>query len=315
MIDGHIVNENKKTDVPKNKKSVAYAMFFHCISTMSLIDASVNPVFDETLRRYEDWDLWMTLDKAGHKGIFCDKLLLKTYSRPNGISNHDYKDIEEKQDILFKKQGIDKSLKIADIIIPHQNRHDLLKDCLDRIDYRQFNVIIVSGGTFSENCNKGALIAETDNLIFLNDDTLPDSDILKEMVDNEADLVGVAQFIPAHNKTFYGIGYKLKSGEYLEAGLTKKPEENHIPSGYCFLVRRKMWLAMNGLDERFKNGAEDQDFGFRAIEKGYKIGYVLKPMTHLESQSEDRFKNAYENEALCKILWPEKKLIELLKLK
>lgn len=290
-------------------------MYFHCISSCSLVDASIKPVFDENLKRYEDWDLWMRLDKAGHKGIFCDKLLFKTYSRPNGLSNPDPKEIKEKMDILFKKHGIDKNFKIADIIIPHQDRHDHLKNCLDKLDYRQFNIIIVSGGSFSENCNKGAKIATTDNLIFLNDDSIPDNDILKEMVDNDADLVGVAQNIPAYKKTFYGIGYILKQNGLLEAKLSEKPAETSIPSGYCFLVRRKMWEQMNGLDERFVNGGEDQDFGFRAIEQGYKVDYVLKPMTHLESQSADRFIKGRENEALCNKLWPKEKLIKLLNLK
>lgn len=313
-IDGHLLNENKSLKVPKNTKTVAYAMYFHGISTMSLIDASVKPWFDEDIYRYDDWDLWMTLDKQGHKGIFCDKFLFKTYNRPNGITQPDRKQIEEKMDILFKKHGIDKKLKLADIIIPHQNRHDHLKNCLDKLDYRQFNIIIVSGGTFSENCNKGARIAETDNLIFLNDDTLPDNEILKEMIDNEADFVGVAQYIPDNKMIYYGIGYKLREG-LVEAMLVEKREEVSIPSGYCFLVRKKMWEEMSGLDERFVNGGEDQDFAFRAIEQGYSVDYVEKPMTHFHSQSADRFIKNKENQALVNKLWSDEKLIKLLNLK
>ncbi len=289
-------------------------MYFHGISTMSLIEATVKPEFDEELKRFNDWDLWLRLDKQGYKGIFCNKVLFTTKSRETGISNTDSKDIELNMEILFNKHGIDKKLKLADIIIPHQNRHDHLKNCLEQIDYRQFNIIVVSGGSFSENCNKGAKIAETDNLIFLNDDTLPDNEILKEMIETEADFVGVAEYIPDNKKVYYGIGYKIKENGELEARLSDTKEDTNIPSGYCFLVRKKMWKEMNGLDERFINGGEDQDFGFRAIEQGYKIEYIDKPMYHFHSQSKDRFIKTKENIALLDKLWSKEKLIKLLKL-
>ena len=311
-IDGRAFNDNKGR-VPQNKKSISYAMYFHGISTMSLIDASCDPVFDENLKRYVDWDLWMTLDKQGHKGIFCDNFLFTTYNRQNGISNPDKNETREKMEILFKKHGINPKEKLADIIIPHQDRHDHLKNCLDQLDYRKFNIIIVTGGTFSENCNKGSRIAETDNLIFLNDDTLPDNDVLMEMIESEADFVGVAQYVPVDKKIYYGIGYK-KQGSTLTAGLMTKREDVSIPSGYCFLVRKKMWQEMNGLDEEYINGGEDQDFGFRAIKEGYSIDYIDRPMTHLHSQSKDRFIKSKHNQALLAKMWPDKKLVKLLNL-
>jgi len=59
-------------------------------------------------------------------------------------------EVEAQKEYHFKK-------KIADIIIPHHNRHDLLKNTLDKLPNDIFNIIIVSGGTFAENCNKGAI--------------------------------------------------------------------------------------------------------------------------------------------------------------
>ena len=83
--------------------------------------------------------------------------------------------------------------KIADIVIPHHDRHDHLKDCLDCIDNSLFNIIIVSGGTFAHNCNKGAKLAETNKLIFLNDDTIPTNEVLMELAESEYDITGIAQ--------------------------------------------------------------------------------------------------------------------------
>ena len=78
------------------------------------------------------------------------------YCKKNNI------EIDELQDETYDK--------IADIIIPHHDKHDLLNALLKGINHKRYNIIIVSGGSFGENCNKGAKIAETDNLIFMNDD-------------------------------------------------------------------------------------------------------------------------------------------------
>lgn len=280
---------------------------------MSLIDRKANPKWDEKMQRYNDWDLWMTLEAKGHKGVFLDKVILHTKNRPTGISSQN--DSEEALEKLRKKHNIDRKRKLADIIIPHHNRHDLLKECLERLDNSLFNIIVVSGGSFAENCNKGAKIATTDNLIFLNDDTHPDNSILEEMVNSDGDITGVAQVIPKHgvNRILYGI-YYWRDKDLLHAGLSHSPKETHIPSGYCFKVKKRVWKKMKGLNEEYRNGAEDQDFGFRAIRDGYKIDYVLKPMVHLESQSEGRFMHARINHKILDKAWPKEKLIKLLKL-
>lgn len=40
-----------------------------CISTMSLIRRDCFPGFDETLHRFQDWDLWLTVVHAGGRGV------------------------------------------------------------------------------------------------------------------------------------------------------------------------------------------------------------------------------------------------------
>lgn len=310
FIDNILHNEGKNPEVPSNIYSEKYIQHFCYISTMSLIDAKAKPIFDPEMRRFNDWDLWLTLDKAGHKGAFLDKVLFKTKSSPKGISNTDAEDIKKWTDKLYKKHKI--GHKLADIIIPHHNRHDHLKECLDRLDNSIFNIIIVSGGTFAENCNKGAKIATTSNLIFLNDDTYPDNNILADMAKNGADIVGVAQTQPKYpGLTLYGIGYKRR-GDKLVAGLSRRPAETHIPSGYCFKVKKSIWEEMGGLDETYKTGAEDQDFGFRALEAGYTIDYILDTMVHIESQSEGRHTHGQQNQDIFDSKWTDKKIAKIL---
>lgn len=105
-IDGIIFNEGKNLVVPEDKHSVDWLNYYCGISTMSLIKRSVQPIFDETMLMYDDWDLWLTLDRAGAKAVFCDKVLFSTKSRANGISSFNKADCQKWKNRLYKKYNI-----------------------------------------------------------------------------------------------------------------------------------------------------------------------------------------------------------------
>lgn len=300
VIDGTNVT-GKKGNIPSVKNTIAYARFFHGVSTMSLIKASVKPKFDNKMLRFDDWDLWMTLDKKKHKFIFLDKVILTTVNRPQGISSQD--NSAEWTEKLYKKHKIGK--KIADIIIPHHNRHDHLKRCLEGIDNSMFNIIVVSGGTFAENCNRGVLSAKTNTFIFLNDDVETENDKLVELASASGDYVGNSQYI--NGTKYYGIGWKnIGKGTHDGLSLSRTPKDVLVPSGYCFKFTRKAWEKIGGLNEIFKNGAEDTDIGLRAIVEKLKIKFVDFPMVHKHSQSEGRFEHAYQNNNEFDKIWTKK---------
>lgn len=55
------------------------------ISTMSLIRRGNFPGFDENLKKFQDWDLWLTMLGQGKTGIFIDEVLF--FAKPGkGIS-------------------------------------------------------------------------------------------------------------------------------------------------------------------------------------------------------------------------------------
>jgi glycosyltransferase involved in cell wall biosynthesis len=54
------------------------------IHTSSLIRRSVFPGFDETLKKFQDWDLWLTLAKQGVKGVWIDRPLFRIEPRRRG---------------------------------------------------------------------------------------------------------------------------------------------------------------------------------------------------------------------------------------
>jgi len=55
------------------------------ISTMSLIRTKDFPGFDENIKRFQDWDLWLTMLEQGKEGVQCNKVIFDTAVR-DGIT-------------------------------------------------------------------------------------------------------------------------------------------------------------------------------------------------------------------------------------
>ncbi len=47
------------------------------ITTMSLICKKDTITWDETLKRFQDWDLWLTMTEEGKRGVWIDKTLFR----------------------------------------------------------------------------------------------------------------------------------------------------------------------------------------------------------------------------------------------
>lgn len=57
------------------------------IHTTSLIRRDRFPGFDETVRRLQDWDLWLTMLERGDKGVFIPETLFRCLPHRGGISS------------------------------------------------------------------------------------------------------------------------------------------------------------------------------------------------------------------------------------
>lgn len=57
------------------------------IHTSSLMRREVFPGFDESLRKFQDWDLWLTLCQSGHKGYALQEALFQVKPHKEGMSH------------------------------------------------------------------------------------------------------------------------------------------------------------------------------------------------------------------------------------
>lgn len=57
------------------------------IHTSALIDRSAFPGFDNTIKRFQDWDLWLTITSAGGTGVYVPGELMRFSTQEKGISS------------------------------------------------------------------------------------------------------------------------------------------------------------------------------------------------------------------------------------
>lgn len=208
-----------------------------------------------------------------------------------------------------------KNKKIADIVIPHHNRHDMLHRLYDCIDITLFNVVVRSGGSFGHNCNQGAKIAETKKVIFCNDDIIISNEQLIKIVNmlDKYDIVGTTQIAGVKDKLkYWGIGLFENEDKSIRHQISTTKENSVMPSGFLFGITVKAWKKLKGFNDKFKTGNEDVDFGLRAMELGMKTKILDLEIEHAERQSTGRMDNCQQNEDTFYSIWKDK-LVDIYK--
>ena len=121
--------------------------------------------------------------------------------------------------------------------------------------------------------NKGAKIARGSILVFLDSDVIIKKNALGIIYDRFKDKkVNIIQGIYSHKPN-----YKKFTTQFLQSHLCYYlfSNDKKFTESLCscfFSIRRKIFLEANGFDEIFKSSnSEDEDLGYRLIEKGYLI--------------------------------------------
>lgn len=179
------------------------------------------------------------------------------------------------------------------IVIPHHTARAELKNCLDSIANMR-NVIIVKGGSFARNVNKGMSFVETPYAVILNDDTtfVPQL-LLRRLVYllNEFDIVGA---VPDNGCK----GFSIIDGRLIETD-----QDARYPSGALLMVKVETWNKLKGFNENYVNGCEDVDLYLRAEKAGMKVTRCDMGYHHDCESSDGRFDHFTENIKLFNKTW------------
>ena len=168
---------------------------------------------------------------------------------------------------------------------------------------------------FGPACNTGAYAANTDYILFLNNDTevsygwLPP---LVEALDSDPYLAGVGSLLIYPDSTVQHLGVTITpDGNYVNhlynsipatIPLVHKKRKFKIITAACLLLHRKNFIDIGGFFNGYKNGLEDVELCLRLTEQGkYMMCIPESVVIHKESKTPGRKnKEAYNTSLFFK---------------
>ena len=224
------------------------------------------------------------------------------------------------------------------IIIPVFNKADLTQQCITQLaqitEGVTYEVIVVDNAStdetstflstlggdvqiirndknlgFAKACNQGAEIAKGRNLVFLNNDTIPQSGWLHALVSevnssSEVKIVGSKLLFPDNTIQHAGVVFSRKyvlpyhwaRGLPGDSLLVNQRRYFKAVTGACMLVDREAFEKVGGFDEGYVNGYEDVDLCLKIGEQGGRVVYQPRScLYHLESQTPGRQDHMKQN--------------------
>lgn len=153
-------------------------------------------------------------------------------------------------------------------------------------------IVVVDGGSFAENCNRGALLANRGTLVFLNDDTVPQPGWLEALVtplaEHDVGITGAKLLYPDRTIQHAGIYFDAPDGILTAHNIqTDEPTRDvDAVTGACLAITRDLFNECTGFDPAFVNGYEDVDLCLRVRAGGWRVRYVADSVVvHHESAS------------------------------
>ena len=189
-------------------------------------------------------------------------------------------------------------MKIS-IIIPVYNSSLTLKECLAAVldsNFKNFEIIIVSDNSPDDSVeiarqykckiielpknmgpafarNRGAQVSAGDILLFIDSDVIIKNDALNYLNDmflqNEIEAI---QGIYSHKPTYESIATQYQMSYNCYYIWPKNKKYASTLSTCCLAIRKKIFFNLEGFNTNIKRAsAEDEEFGYLLIDKGYKI--------------------------------------------
>jgi GT2 family glycosyltransferase/Flp pilus assembly protein TadD len=260
-----------------------------------------------------------------------------------------WKDRIERDDYRYYKED---GIPFVSIIIPVFNQLAYTRRCLESLSRNtpdgSYELIIVDNGSsdgtaeflenlrlpvhvitnpenngFARACNRGAEAAHGDYLLFLNNDTEPESGWLEPLVevihaDSTIGATGSKLLFPDGTIQHAGvviaddrttgdplIGKHIYYGKPADIPEASARRRYQALTAASLLVRSSAFFQAEGFDENYWNGYEDIDLCFKLGKLGYKLVYVPESIVvHHESKSgAERFAKAAGNIELLHGKW------------
>ncbi|MBU1638474.1 glycosyltransferase [bacterium] len=247
---------------------------------------------------------------------------------------------QEAKPMKLEKKSFDVS-----VVIPAYNQMQLTRECLEAISNDasrvSYEVIVVDNHStddtpklleavegdikvlresmnrgFASACNRGARLADGKYLLFLNNDTAPQSGWLDAMVEcaeqNESTgAVGAKLLYPNGKVQHSGIVFNEEKTPFnlfqnfaSDHPAVNEEREMQAVSAACMLVPTAVFEEMGGFDEAYKNGFEDVDFCLRLAQTQRKVVYCPRAeVIHHEESTEGRKDHDDENLELFLSRW------------
>jgi GT2 family glycosyltransferase len=232
--------------------------------------------------------------------------------------------VERLSDCLDAQVGID-HLTVQRILVNNGPRKGLKTwDPSTRLAIARGWAVIEPGynTSFSEGNNLGAKAATGDYLLLLNDDMVLEPEALSRLWSwrNETDLVGMLILNTDSTVNFAGTALWPSSHHILRNELREDVEEDRFYRCEAItfaaaLMKRSLYEALGGLDERYIYGWEDTDFSCRVLDSGGSIGVCMNAVAiHDECGTRVRGDGGYfqNNSRLFHTTWPKDRIGALL---
>jgi GT2 family glycosyltransferase len=153
---------------------------------------------------------------------------------------------------------------------------------------------------FATSCNDGAAAATGENLIFLNNDTIPKAgwlDALVKYAGNHPRAAVLGAKLLFQNETVQHAGMAFRKDRHpihIYAGFpandaaVNKSRRFQAVTGACMFIRRSVFQETGGFDTAFLNSHEDVDLCLRIGKAGHEVHYCHESeLYHLEQSTRE----------------------------
>jgi GT2 family glycosyltransferase len=206
----------------------------------------------------------------------------------------------------------------VELIVVDNGSSDGTEDYLRSLHGRVKSLRIQQNLGFAKACNQGAAASAGEFLVFLNNDTLPHEGWLNALLDvirsdRSIAVVGSKLLYPNGTIQHTGVVFADWPGTlnplHIYAGerdgtYANRQRDFQAVTAACMLVRRSIFLELEGFDEAFLNSSEDVDFCLRVRARGYRVVFAPRSiLTHYESKTPGRHRHDEENVRLLNERW------------